>query len=333
MHNHSKVKRSCGHDNEDLLRGQVRSVRSALCSLHMVHKFLCLLLPITGIMSSICVERLPKVLVLALAELIDEQRLIQWNIYSNGNNVNVTMKFTVGECGQSSMSHPMKGKSPSQTLRDNEISMLWHESTPMAVEHNYDHTSYGSPGAELSQSMQVGHLPSQDINLRAGALSYVPTTVSNSGQISEAELTQVKLRSDPNECETDPNSGEICDSKHDPYCTSVTDVTPNQRFEDLCPTTGKESSEDFVKIVCDHRTILPYNAIRGTTKDNKIVSFEIGKETDFFHVMEKTDENSFEFTGYELWIKSFADIRHQSMWSNEMNEMLKHWNNYVKEKT
>ncbi len=49
--------------------------------------------------------------------------------------------------------------------------------------------------------------------------------------------------------------------------------------------------------------------------------------------MEKTDENSFEFTGYELWIKSFADIRHQSMWSNEMNEMLKHWNNYVKEKT
>ncbi len=46
-------------------------------------------------MSSIHMNKPPNVLGIALAVLIDEQNVIQWNIHSNGNIENVTMKFAM----------------------------------------------------------------------------------------------------------------------------------------------------------------------------------------------------------------------------------------------
>ncbi len=46
-------------------------------------------------MSSIQMDKLPNVLGIVLAALIDEQNVIQWNIHSYGNIVNVTLKFAM----------------------------------------------------------------------------------------------------------------------------------------------------------------------------------------------------------------------------------------------
>ncbi len=53
-------------------------------------------------------DKLPNVLGIALAALIDEQHVIQWNIHSNGNIVNVTMKFAMSGliAAQSPMPQP-----------------------------------------------------------------------------------------------------------------------------------------------------------------------------------------------------------------------------------
>ncbi len=46
-------------------------------------------------MSSFQMDKLPNVLGIALAALIDEQNVIQWNIHSYENIVNLTMKFAM----------------------------------------------------------------------------------------------------------------------------------------------------------------------------------------------------------------------------------------------
>ncbi len=69
-------------------------------------------------------DKLPNGLSIALAALIYEQNVIQWNIHSNGNIVNVTTKFAMSGyvAVQSSMPQPQvnsaMNKSPAQQRRD-----------------------------------------------------------------------------------------------------------------------------------------------------------------------------------------------------------------------
>ncbi len=84
-----------------------------------------------GTMSSIQMDKLPNVLGIALAVLIDKQNVIQWNIHSNGNIVNVTMTFAMSDhiAAQSPMPQPQvnsaRNKSPAQQRRDDSRAKIW----------------------------------------------------------------------------------------------------------------------------------------------------------------------------------------------------------------
>ena len=264
-------------------------------------------------------DNVPKVLVIALAELFEQQKLIQWNMYSNGGNVNVSLKFSMADIAQSSMSYPMRNKSPSQISRDNERSMSWHESTPMGNSSTRQ-SFYGSylPTVSEDSHVQDRHLPSQN-DLSAHVPPYSPVMPSNQGQITEVETSEM---CDPDE--SVPIKGESDNSKQnldiDVQCQSK-------------QTTDTYPSDDFTKIVLDHRNVLDHHTIRGITKDKKIVSYELGKETDFFKVLERSEDNMWSYDGLTLWINGFNELRTQSgsLWSHEIQQLLKHWHNYKKQ--
>ena len=268
-------------------------------------------------MASICVDNLPKVLGLALTELFLEQKLIQWNIHSNGGNVNVSLRFAMADQAQSSMSHTVRtaSKSPSQMIRDNGRSMSWHQSTSTPM--TYQEPNHGFYSQQIDEDSHI-QTP-QKMGLSECVPSYMSAMAPHSGQITEAEPFKTDQA-----CELKQSgilSGEIDDSKYDP------DIDISKQ------NTETYSSDDFSKIVIDHRGVLQYNTVRGITKDKRIVSYELGKETDFFHVIERSDENSFQYDGFNCWITSFNEIRNESgsIWETEMQKMLKSWDEYKRQ--
>ncbi len=52
-----------------------------------------------------------------------------------------------------------------------------------------------------------------------------------------------------------------------------------------------DNSEDFQKVIIDHRSEVSHTTVRGLTKCGTMVNFEINKHSDFFHVLEKDEDN------------------------------------------
>ncbi len=55
-------------------------------------------------------------------------------------------------------------------------------------------------------------------------------------------------------------------------------------------TFKTDNSEDFKKVIIDHRSVVSHTTVRGLTKCGTIVNFETNKHSDFFHVLEKDEE-------------------------------------------
>ncbi len=67
-----------------------------------------------------------------------------------------------------------------------------------------------------------------------------------------------------------------------------------------------DNSEDFQKVIIDHRSVLSHTTVRGLTKCRTIVTFETNKHSDFFHVLEK-DEDNVEYNESLSLINMFSD--------------------------
>lgn len=93
-------------------------------------------------------------------------------------------------------------------------------------------------------------------------------------------------------------------------------------------TRNNEISQCFEKIIVDHRGLLKYNAVRGLTTDQEIVTYELDKESEFFHVLERDDDCE-EYDELMNVINMFGDARRNRMWHSALNEMYEHWANYL----
>ncbi len=143
-------------------------------------------------MSSIQMDKLPNVLGIALAALIDEQNVIQWNIHSNGDIVNVTMTFAMSGhiATQSHMPQPQvnstRNRSPAQQRRDDSRVMVWSQSKPETnCEYYKPSTVIEHNTADIADIVLVRDISGSNIELGACAPSYVPQSVSKPGQTSE----------------------------------------------------------------------------------------------------------------------------------------------------
>ncbi len=70
--------------------------------------------------------------------------------------------------------------------------------------------------------------------------------------------------------------------------------------------------------------------VLGLTKCGAIVIFETNKHSDFFHVLEK-DEDNVEYNESLSVINMFSDCRNSfcNIWESEAKQMYKHWGQYL----
>ncbi len=169
-------------------------------------------------MSSIHMDKLPNVLGIALAALIDAQHVMQWNIHSNGNIVHVTMKFAMSghDVAQSSMPQPhvnsARNKSPAQQRRDDNMAMVWSQSTPETkCEYYKPSTVTEHNTADIVDIVQVLDISGSNIELSVCASCYVPQSVSKPGQTSEVAHSTV-IEHDPHpEWKTHGHTDSVAD--------------------------------------------------------------------------------------------------------------------------
>ena len=85
-------------------------------------------------------------------------------------------------------------------------------------------------------------------------------------------------------------------------------------------------SEEFDKVVIDHRAVVQHNRIIGLHTNKTIVVYEINKTSDFFHV--KTESDS-DYEDLKTVLEEFRDIRqYYNIWRTETGEMYKEWKKY-----
>ncbi len=257
-------------------------------------------------------DKLPNVLDIALAALIDEQNVIQLNIHSNVNIVNVTMTFAMSGyvAAQSPMPQPQvnsaRNKSPAQQQRDDSRAMVWSQSTTETNCEYYKPATVAEHNTtDIIDIVQVRDISVSNIELSACAPSYVPQSVSKPGQTSEVAHSTV--------IENDPKPEWKTPGHIDPVVVEM-----NNHVENKPQHTHKwnlrnnnikiDNSEDFQKVIFDHRSVVNHTTIRGLTKCGTIVNFETNKHSDFFRVLEK-DEDNVEYNESLSVINMFSDCR------------------------
>ncbi len=263
-----------------------------------------------GTVSSNHIDRLPNVLDVALAVLIDEQNVIQWNIHSNGNIVNVPMTFATPDLAvaQSPMPQPQvnsaRNNSRAQQRRDDNWAVVWSQSTPATnCEYYKPSTVTEYNNADIVDIVQVKDISGSNIELSACAPSYVPQSVSKLGQTSEVADSTV--------IEHDPKPERETPGHTDPFVDGMKNhiVNKHEHTHKWNVRNNKiktDNSEDFQKVIIDNRSIVRHTTVRGLTKCGTIANFETNKHSDFFNVLEK-DKDNIEYNESLSVINMFSD--------------------------
>ncbi len=227
-------------------------------------------------MSSIQMDKLPNVLGIALAALIDEQNVIQWNIHSNGNIVNVTIKFAMS--GHIAAQSPMpqsqvnsaRNKSPAQQRRDDTRAMVCSQSTTETnCEYYKPSTVIEYNTADIADIVRVRDISGSNIELRACVPSYVPQSVSKPGQTSEVAHSAVTEHDQKPEWKTPGHTDPVADEMNN-HVENKPEHTHKWNLRNN--NIKSDNSEDFQKVIIDHRSILSHTTVRGLTKCETIVN-------------------------------------------------------------
>ncbi len=219
-------------------------------------------------------------------------------------------------------------KSPAHQRRDDSRAMVWSQSTTETnCEYYKPSTMIEHNTADIADMVQVKDISGSNIELSAVAPSYVPQSVSKPGQTSEVAHAAV--------IEHDPKPEWKTPGHTDPVAYEM-----NNHVENKPEHTHKwnlrnynikmDNSEDFHKVIIDHRSVLSHTTVRGLTQCGTIVNFEINKHSDFFCVLEK-DEDNVEYNESLSAINMFSDCRNSfcNIWESETKQMYKHWGQYL----
>ena len=261
-------------------------------------------------MDFISSQTLPKVLEIALVELLDQQQLFQWNINSNNNITSITLKFAMpGQTGSVSTPVPVYGlrrKSPAQQRRDYSRVHMDNNSY-----HDYD-----------NNVVQYQH-----------NANYHQEKASNEPTPNEMQ-SHWAVPSNSNQ------EGEVSPSKIEVEISHVTDTMekPEQLPKSIDPANDMDSNEiqitdiekisqEFDKVIIDHRSVVSHNRIIGLHQSKAIAIFEINKSSEFFHI--KTPDDT-DYDELMTLIEGFGDTRqsYYQVWTRPTNEMYSEWNKH-----
>ena len=250
-------------------------------------------------------DMFPKVLQLALTELLSKENIVQWNINSNGNVTSVHIRFAPQGHIVNSTPYSQSGvrKSPSQQTRDHQRFQGWTSDlkdsnngySPCVVKTSNESEQVG---AFCAGSKIDDHIP-------------MLTTMHGQGHFESNQAESINIM---------PCADMQCQSDREPD-------KDNETSESMITVDEPDLSEDFEKIVADFRGCVRHTVILGLTKeDGAIVKYET--VTEKFEVLPKNDDNM-EYCQAKGLINEFNDIRvYIHHWRSEVNEMYKHWQNH-----
>ena len=237
-------------------------------------------------MSSENLYGLPKLLSVALTELLSNQQLIHWSMNSNNIVTSVVIRFSEpGHVGEVPVSWK---KSPAQLRRDRARTASYihehHQGNQYASDdtqhnttdqRNIEFMNGNSNGAcDNSNFNSFYRTPTSapvqqtsDLTCEAVVLTPMLSESDTKTETMSEECPHVNTGSEVNITSYGCQSHDIADNKDSESKTSVSSP------EKICLTGTKE---DFTKVVQDWRNCEKVAFLRGLVKDNTIVEIEIG---------------------------------------------------------
>ena len=280
-------------------------------------------------------EQLPKVLEAAIEELLCENKLVSWSITSNGNSVNVSMRFL----GSHATSTPgsacglgLRKKSPSQVKRDSERYLN-------RCEPRLDSDLLYTANEYNEQSVELSHIPGGNIANESRLVTGEPVlckTVTDQTTMADDPVTQERNVNKTKACGQADVQTEIKAKYSDEGSGSENDLSDDSDSLNVIVPADLESPFNpknyFSKIVADFRGCVPYLTLRARTYENEIVLLETDREEgdhDGFYVLTESSDES----GYKENIcvmNMFSDQIGGKSWNPEIQELCKRWEQYAK---
>lgn len=293
-------------------------------------------------------EQLPKMLLMMLERLSEEQTLLTWNVNGHEHLTTLTIRFSEGghitntSTPGSRYGSSLRGKSPSQLRRDN-----WRKS-------NRSKMYMDLPGKENNKIVME----------------------NNDGEFSPV-LGDLSVPAMGGSMDA-PNSPDLCKSDHVGHhqtvsdadqnktmpCEQAANITPELKSLTLSASFGdndsvKESDDDsetnqdsvhdkvdenymigpvnpfihFSKVTADFRSELEFMTMRGLTYTGEIVCFERNNLKEPFYVLYEFDENDLYNDDYGdamHWMSKFYDQRIMNSWVQETRALCICWEHYMK---
>ena len=208
------------------------------------------------------------------------------------------MKFTMPGYNGPPPSTPVsqsRRKSPGQLRRDYE---RVHWSSYQDSDLNSQH------GQHLGQV----DIPQQASDVFQSNQSYPYSC--NDDQLATPAISQIAMHK-PEKVQDYPQTHQIKDNNITPP-----DITESNSTEEKVA----ETSDEFEKVVVDHRSVVTYNHILGLHNNGIITMYEINKDSDYFHI-QKSDDS--EYDELKTVIQGFGDVRESFFrhWDVQCNEM------------
>lgn len=263
-------------------------------------------------------QQMPKVLEMTLANLLEEQKLYQWNINSNNNIVSVTLKFAMpghdALFHNASYSSSTRRKSPAQLRRDSGRSVYWD--TYNGQSQNY-HDLHVIPESDLDQRCSG---ISSTINTGESVLSQA----EHIGQYTSPEVSLISTQ--------EQQVSMTLDHKHENTHDAEPESKQIQRHADVDSDDGTEEAiaSTFDKVVIDPRSHLQYTKVIGIQPNKTVVTLDVSKPEDYFHVMRPdTHPESYDFMKYlvDTWPEARTSF---CLWKTEIDKMYSEWDKHVK---
>ncbi len=281
-------------------------------------------------------DNLPEILVHTLEVVSSHQKLAQWNITSNGNVINVSMRFV--KAGHNEPSSPMSTggrKNASRLQRDTE---RHHAFKAAQMNTPYHPATYNvNRKINFDENSESENHPSMTGMATSGMDKSITVTLSDQGPVPQHDDkdSHVGHSSEVPNINSKQTSADPCSNM------SERQFNGNQSAQsgkivmtvDSDPLQDEASSpydpgQYFVKVVADFRMTVDDTAMRGLTPEGAIVSLTNGKDHDNFVVLYRTMDTYVQYDETYRWINSFYDQRYSSSWTKNVQALCAGWKQY-----
>lgn len=224
-------------------------------------------------------DKLPKVLVNVLGNLLDEHQLLSWNINSTGNSINVSIKLVGSSHDSTSMYTPqtgLRGKSPGQIRRDFRRKSHYRNNDSNV---KMDFNEQCNNNRERPFIAEPFYTPVNQADTPDSYLGHSTPFVDTPQYTADHSTYPDEQSQRPNLDQLDPILKTVDPDSDTESCESETSGSEPEQDNSYIPEKI-DPSIYFSKVVVDYRHNMDFITYRGLTHSGSIFSFESGNKNE-----------------------------------------------------